>query len=75
MRSEDYSSCLVCLSVCVTANLRIHAERCQIWLPMASAGYGDDLKKVISFKMPRRKIMALFTYCNSVKGPTVYFVR
>ena len=44
-------------------------------VPMASAGYDDHLKKAFSFKMRNSKVMASFTYSDSVNGPTAYLRR
>ena len=41
-----------------------------ICVPMASAGYGDNFKKAFSLNMGISKIMASFTYCDNVNGPT-----
>ena len=39
------------------------------------SGVGDHLKKVFSLKMRKSKVMASFTYCDSVNGPTAYLRR
>ena len=38
-------------------------------------GMAIILKKVCSLKMRRSKVMASFTYCDNINGPTAYLRR
>ena len=65
----------VCLSVCVTTNLGIYADKRQMMGSSGISGVWRSLKKVFSLKMHHSKVMASFTYCDSVNDSTAYLRR
>ena len=65
MRSEDYSSCLVCMCVCLSAHAILAVREIKSIMKDAivlSARFAAILKWSFSFKMSYSKVRAFFTH-------------
>ena len=63
------------VAVCIIANLGIHADGRQMMGTNGISGVWRSFKKDVFSKKFVVQVMASFTYCDSVNGPTAYLRR